>query len=143
MNVYHLRISEPIRHFIFTCSASIGDFIPFFYFLISIILLYDFVYSVLECEFPGDNTYQDIDHTLRILVGTYVNSMGDIYPPTYKKWSDKVETEPYHAWTMITLIWLAWFSNQFMCLVILLNIINGIFGCSYEAAMGKMNVQRR
>jgi len=43
---------------------------------------------------------------------------------------------------MIILVWIAWFLNMFISLLVLLNFINATFTAAIEAAMGRMAVQR-
>lgn len=71
-----------------------------------------------------------------------MNSVGSITPPGYEIWVKKAHDMPGTAWSMITLVWLAWFMNQFLLLIILLNFINATFGASNEQAMSKMDSHR-
>ena len=61
----------------------------------------------------------------------------------------------YHVWfesfdsgarftsvCMIIMVWVAWFLNMFISLLVLLNFINATFTAAIEAAMGRMAVQR-
>jgi len=67
--------------------------------------------------------FPDIHTQLAYLLKIYENSIGDIDPPIYNIWSTELENEPILAKFMIYLGWLVWISNQFICLIILLNFL--------------------
>ena len=140
--VFYLRIYDNVRQFILLVSACVDDFIPFFYFFASQVLMFSFIFSVLDVKFGPPGQHTDLNPLVVQIIQVYQNSVGAIAPPGYDVWVERMHEMPYTAWSMITLIWLAWFMNQFLLLIILLNFINATFGASNEAAMSNMDSHR-
>ena len=69
-----------------------------------------------------------------------MNSVGDTYPPIYHVWFDTFHDAKFTSVCMIILVWIAWFLNMFISLLVLLNFINATFTAAIEAAMGRMAV---
>ena len=63
---------------------------------------------------------------------TYRNTIGDVKPPIYTYWLEKAEDNPNTAWIMITLMWLIWFLNQWIVVIIIFNLMIAIISQTYE-----------
>jgi hypothetical protein len=88
---------------------------------------------------------------------SYRNSIGDISPPGYGFWADRLDeltatnstythadlvraqavASPTAPHVMIGVIWAVWILNQFLMLIILLNFLIAIISQSYDAVMAK------
>jgi len=60
------------------------------------------------------------------------NTVGNIFNPTYTYW-DSFE----HKEVFIYLIWIVWFYNQLIMLIILMNFLIAVITQSYENVMNK------
>ena len=137
-----MRISEEVRMFVALAKGSVGDWPPFFYCFFSLICGFSFIFRILKVEFPQTLKFQDTDHSVTEFIGTYLNSVGDSYPPIYHIWFQTYDDAKFTSVCMIIMVWAAWFLNMFMSLLVLLNFINATFTAAIEAAMGRMAVQR-
>jgi len=74
----------------------------------------------------------------------YRNSIGDISPPAYGRWTELANSDDpkkqRKANIMIALVWLTWVTHQFTVLIILLNFLIAIVSQSYENVMQKLEI---
>lgn len=74
-------------------------------------------------------------------ITTFEYSIGNINPPSYELWINKMhanEHDQVNWWVChisIYLIWLLWFGNQFLLLIILLNFLIAVLGKSQSDVM--------
>lgn len=73
---------------------------------------------------------------------SYRNSIGDINPPVYEFWSNRIEQSPTVATTMIGMVWAAWLANQFIMLITLLNFLITIMGQTYDQVMEQSIIRK-
>ena len=59
--IYYLRIFDNVRQFILLVSACIDDFIPFFYFFASQVVMFSFIFSVLDVKFGPPGKHKDLN----------------------------------------------------------------------------------
>ena len=121
-----------------TCVYKITSFTVFFFIWI---FAFSFFYLILDMEIPLDD-YPDLYPFLAYALQTYRNSIGDISPPTYPSWEARLTTEPKAAHAMITAIWVFWFLNQLLVLIILLNFLIAIISQSFEEVMAKKVIHK-
>ena len=71
---------------------------------------------------------------------TYRNSLGDISPPIYSHYESLTEAQPLQAYMMISIIWLFWLVNQWINLIILLNVLIALISIAYATLMNEQNI---
>lgn len=82
-----------------------------------------------------------MDNVSTFFITTFEYSIGNINPPTYQLWINKIQANEHDAinwWVChiaIYLIWLLWFGNQFLILIILLNFLIAVLGKSQSDVM--------
>lgn len=59
--IYYLRIYDNVRQFILLVSACVDDFIPFFYFFASQVIMFSFIFSVLDVKFGPPGKHKDLN----------------------------------------------------------------------------------
>jgi hypothetical protein len=74
--------------FVALAKGSVGDWPPFFYCFFSMICGYSFIFRTLNVQFPQTLKFHDTDHTASEFIGTYLNSVGDSFPPIYNLWNE-------------------------------------------------------
>jgi hypothetical protein len=73
---------------------------------------------------------------------SYRNSIGDINPPVYNFWSDRIEESHLVSTLMIGMVWFAWLANQFIMLITLLNFLITIMGQTYDQVMEQSIIRK-
>jgi len=120
-------------------------FLPFFFYWI-------FVFSCqmfsLGAGYKPDDYPELSDFTI-IVLATWRNAIGDIYPPDYHKWSENLNAEDAvkdeesartgvtYTYVMITLVWLIWWLNQLFLFLVLTNFLISIIGNSFGENIDK------
>lgn len=89
--------------------------------------------QVMGADFD-DKDYVGLSTGLRITIQVYRNSMGDIAPPIYKQWTDRAaeSDDDFVPFMIIRTIWLIWFLNQFICMLLLMNFLIAIIADTYN-----------
>jgi hypothetical protein len=113
---------------------SIGPFIIFYLLWIG---FFTVLYFNLQIEIDsGDEEYLKLYSLVKYFFMTYRDSIGDISVPGYTNWDAALhkDTDKNNAdWFLITfMIWICWFMNQFMCLVVLLNFLIAVISQVYD-----------
>ena len=67
--------------------------------------------------------YVGFNITAAYVVFAYRNALGDVNAPVYNYWLAETENDPFLAWGMIAMIWICWFLNQLINLIVLLNFL--------------------
>ena len=99
------------------------DLAPFMLFFFGWIFFFSVIFRVIGMDIFDDD-YVGFNLQIAYFVYTYRNSIGDVQGPGYNYWLNEAENEPGPAWIMISVIWILWFFNQFINLIILLNFLN-------------------
>ena len=105
------------------------------------IVMFTIFFQILGLEIFLDN-YVGMKLEPAYLLYTYRNTIGDVSPPIYTYWLAQSEKEGdfYVSWLMISIIWFFWFLNQWVVLIIVMNILIAIISQCYDEFMGiKMN----
>ena len=79
-----------------------------------------------------------------MFISTWRNSIGDLVnfvPPNHSFWLNEWYSETTQD-TMIGMIWLFWFFNHVIILIILLNVLIAILSDSFELAMSQQVVNK-
>jgi hypothetical protein len=81
---------------------------------------------ILGCDISAEG-YNNMLEVIEYFFYTFENSIGAITNPTYFFWTNSDGSDPHGLkMTMILLIWLVWFLNQWFIFMILLNFIIAI-----------------
>ena len=92
------------------------------------IICFGLIYLITGLE-VGKDDYGEMNRYGRTFIQAYRNSIGDLAPPAHKKWNELVTTDKDNESLvnlMVLVIWLVWFFNQFIVLIILLNFLIAI-----------------
>lgn len=68
-----------------------------------------------------------------MLILSFRNSLGDVSLPKYDKW---LAQNTYQSQIVIYLLWILWFINLFLMLIILLNFLIAVISQTYERVAG-------
>jgi len=83
----YIRYKDSFSFLVKMLTAVLIDLLPF----LTIFMLYNFVFSmiiiIMEADISADD-YQGIPRIMRIMIGTFRNSIGDISIIQYGKWGD-------------------------------------------------------
>lgn len=134
--IHFMRIYNTVRRWVYLLTESYREFKPFGFFFTTWVLMFGFIFSILDMQFSNIDDYKELNQMVVYVIQVYRNSKKDIMPPLYDVWVDRIHDMPYAAWSMIVLIWLLWFMNQIMLVLIVLTFLNGIFGARNEESMG-------
>ena len=100
------------------------------------IIVLAFLYRILGSN-NSDQTsnYPDLDDVSTFFLTTFEYGIGNISRPSYQLWIHKLHNSDglINWWVchiVIYLIWLVWFGNQFLILIILLNFLISVLGKS-------------
>ena len=141
---YYLKVFPDFGKLVQLVYKVIQDILTFMLMFIIYVLLFTLMtYSfetVLDPE-DGDDypMYPGVTKFLSAFLQTWRNSVGDIALPSYPYWTalfkgdDYAQTIP--AGSMILLIWIQWFVNQYINMIIMLNFLIAIISQSYEEVM--------
>ena len=83
----------------------------------------------------SDEKYSGLPEFWKHVLQAWRNSVGDIKIPDYSVWSERIEDSPWSSGMMIFIIWITWWINQYIMLIIMLNFLIAIIAQSYEDVM--------
>lgn len=105
------------------------------------IVAFTLIFIFLGANNDVGQTYQHLSEFTGYFLLIWENSIGNINPPTYQFWMNTLKNadiEPFQktgALTVIYIIWLMWFANQALILIVLLNFLIAVVSQSYENVM--------
>jgi hypothetical protein len=115
-----------------TCIVDVIYFFLYFVFWwITFMLLFRVLGSYQSFERKGHG-YPDVSPFLVYMSLVLENTVGNIFNPTYDFWNGFKQKELF-----IYLIWVVWFFNQLIMLIILMNFLIAVITQSYENVMNK------
>ena len=85
----------------------------------------------------GDN--QDYYGNLVLARNTFENGIGNVNNPKYLK-TDNKELSTFLAYTQITMVWVIWFFNQYVILVIMLNFVISVISETYNKVQSRQKM---
>lgn len=136
--MFFIRVFETYGFLVQMVGLTILDTVPFMMFFFMFLLFFSLIVTIFQLDIdPGDKYYRDITSTIKAVLYIYRSSVGDIQIPNYQKWT-AVLSDPNGRGNsltydfILTLIWLFWFLNQFMMLIILLNFLIAIISETYN-----------
>ena len=92
------------------------------------IICFGLIYLIIGLEVATDD-YGEMNRYGRTFIQAYRNSIGDLAAPTHAKWNEFATTDKDNeglANLMVHIIWVVWFFNQFIVVIILLNFLIAI-----------------
>ena len=111
-------------------------------FFIGWIYVFCLLNTVIGIEYANDD-YPAVPNAFIMILQVYRNSIGDIATPSYDMWQgENMKENPFTCNFMILVIWVSWFVNQYLNLIILLNFLIAIISQSYEEIMTEQSVFR-
>ena len=127
-----IRINQTMAQLAELVVVCIRDVIPFMVFLIIWICIFCVLYKVLGAQQDVEKTFPNIHPAFGFFLYTFENSIGNTANPTFKIWMDILNSKEFNvtttfgwvlAKTMVYLIWLVWFLNQYFIFILLLNFL--------------------
>ena len=92
--------------------------------------IFTLVIVIMEAD-VDDADYPNIMKFLRIIIQTFRISVGDIQVFNYGPWSNKdnADNDFYMAqYVAISIIWMSWFINMIIMLIIIVNLLIAVVG---------------
>lgn len=123
-------------------SSACRDVVNFTTFMFIWIIVLSLLYRILGSNNSNQaSNYPQLDNVTATFITTFEYSIGNINPPTYGLWATKMHANEHDQINVIVcqisiyLIWLLWFGNQFLILIILLNFLIAVLGKSQSDVM--------
>ena len=113
------------------CIQDVSSSMAFFFLWI---FLFALVFQTLGLEIYYDD-YGGLGILPTYMMFTYRNTLGDITAPGYNYWLNQSETDPLLSNFMIITIWAFWIINQWLVLIIILNILIAIISNAYDTTV--------
>jgi len=110
-------------------NIVVVDLIPFLVFFFISVLFFLVIYKVLGVKF-SDNNFTQLSEFFILGISSYRNSIGDIQAPEYG-------AEVQNQGTHLFVIWLCWYLNQFLVMIVLLNFLISVIGETYANVTGQ------
>jgi len=140
-----LRIYPKVGNFVKLIQMVFIDSMMFTTFFVGWIYVFSLMFQAVGIAI-NDEDYPEITNSWKYGLYSYRNSIGDINPPGYEYWIKNLPDERYPtmARTMIIVVWVVWWFNQFFMLIIMLNFLITIIGNSFNRVMdsSKVNTYR-
>jgi hypothetical protein len=127
----YLRVIESYGMLAQLVAQCLADVVPFTVFFFIWLLIFCVLYKVLGSQDNVTDSYPDIHPFFGYLFYNFENAVGNIQNPTFTYWKSIMCQEEGQKWTykkylakiLIYLIYLVWFFNQILVLIILLNFL--------------------
>jgi hypothetical protein len=152
-----MQILQGFGLFVKLLESCLKDVTSFAIFFTVWVFIFGFLYQILGGDVGNASDYPTMSTQFQFVIESYRNSIGDISPPGYRYWTDRLDeltvtnsTYSHHELVlaqhvasttaphlMIGVIWAIWIFNQFLMLIILLNFLIAIISQSYDAVMAK------
>lgn len=145
-----IRINQTFSQLAELVIVCIKDVIPFLIFLFTWILIFCVLYKVLGAQGQVEKTYPNIHPFFGYFLYCFENSIGNITNPTFEIWQTILAEKADHHWsfgyilaqTMVYLIYLVWFFNQYFIYILLLNFLIAVISQSYADVMANANISQ-
>ena len=136
--IHYLRFHPSISHLIILWTKIVTDIRNFTLFFILFVFIFGLIAKVLETE-----GFDDSPEAFKYVIYAWRVSMGGDISPKYEAWSGLIEAGEggeIGAKVVICIIWLAWWLNQYVMVIIMLNFLIAIISQSYEEVMSKTSL---
>ena len=131
---FFLRIYDKFGLLVNLISTCFIDIIPFSTYLFIWIICFIMLYIQSGIIAPGRKGLKEGDFVGMFLY-VWENSIGNINDPADESFTDK-------GFPVVLLIWLIWFTNQFIIVIILLNFLIAVISQSYENVMNSKTIKK-
>lgn len=119
--------------------VDIYPFMQVFAWVIFIFATFFAIFEIRPCEdglsgfkCNGDeDSYPGLQRFVMMYITTFRESVGDINAPNYESWLDRMEDNPKTSTVAIYTIWVVWFLNVFVTLIVMLNFLIAEVGATY------------
>lgn len=128
--MFFMKIFSDYSFLVEMVSQSISKVREFLLFFTLWVLFFSVQYEVLQAGFE-DGDYPDLSNFVRLMVLSTRISIGDIQVPKYQKLQDKITAGDSQAMLVLVMIWIVWFFNIGLMLVILMNFLIAVISDSY------------
>lgn len=138
---FFCKVNERFGMLVQLILTCIHDVEAFAIFMVIWLFAFTLIFILLGANDDVGQTYVDLNEFWGYFFLIWENSIGNINPPTYHFWMDKLNNskmEPYQTTSShltIYIIWFMWFANQALILIILLNFLIAVISQSYENVM--------
>jgi hypothetical protein len=65
---YFVRVFDSMRHYLFLVTSCLDEFLPFAYYFCSQLIVFAFIFTVLDVRFAGDPVVNGVPPVLRNLI---------------------------------------------------------------------------
>lgn len=140
--LFYLKIFPDYGFLVKMIRKSIWDIGGFLAFFSMWILFFTIQYKVLGAEFDLTE-YSHLNRFVQLALVSFRNALGDIQIAAYSKYTDpKLHGDRHLAYVMVVLIWVYWFANIGLMLIILMNFLIAVISESYTTVSeGKVKFQ--
>ena len=137
-----IRFSDEYGCFVQMFIKIIGQLTPFLLMFMSSTFLFTLIIVIMEAD-VDDGDYPNIVKFLRIIISTFRISIGDVQVFTYGPWENKegADNDFIRAQSFaIVIIWMSWFINLIIMMIIIVNLLIAVVGTIYEDVMSKKDI---
>ena len=117
-------------------TDSIYKVIPFMIIFLLWTVLFSTQLNILKSNESDAQGYEGIPLGIGFVIVAFENGVGNIAGPTVDHWLDKSkETKGFTEALIVYGIYIVWFLNQFILLIVLLNFVIALISEVYERVM--------
>lgn len=134
--LFFMKVYDDYGFLVQMVLQSCIDAMPFLGFFFLWVLFFTVEAKLLNWEISEDDegAYDELPQFFQFALMQFRNSLGDVILPSYGGWIKKKQEggSELEANLMIYLLWIFWFSNIFLMLIILLNFLIAVISATYE-----------
>jgi len=130
--LFFMKIFSDYGFLVQMVFLSFLDMGPFMAFFSLWLLFFTIEFKVLGFEFD-DSEYANLGSFTQMLILTFRNSIGDLSLPQY---NDLIEVDTSVSQFVIYMLWMFWFMNIFLMVIMLLNFLIAVISQTYERVSG-------
>jgi hypothetical protein len=129
--MFFVRIFEKLGFLINMVKYCLIELIPFLIAFVTLIFVLSISYFILQAEIDEEveDMGVDLNYFELLLLQTFRTIIGEIAQPIYEKLM-KEDATFSRSMKMYT-IWVIWYSQQFVCLIIMMNFIIAVITTTY------------
>ena len=129
--MFYLKIFSDYGFLVQMIKQSVFDIGGFLTFFMMWILFFSIQYKILEAEFEYKDS-DSLNNFVQLANISFRTAIGDIQMAGYKKFEVKYEAGQTSAYLIIILIWIFWFMNIGLMLILLMNFLIAVISESYN-----------
>ena len=123
----YIRYKESYSFFVQMFTQVLIQLMPFFSVFVVFTLIFTFILIIMGGDSSDvEDDYKKVPKFLRIVIQTFRISIGDIKVNDYGQWGvDRPDDKEFQAVQpfALTIIWIFWFVNMFIMLIVMLNLV--------------------